>query len=222
MIEAPIFHVNGDDPEAVVYAAKVATEFRQKFQKPVVIDMFCYRRFGHNEGDEPAFTQPLMYKAIRSHPTTLEIYAKRLVGEGVVTDGEVEKMKADWRARLDAELEASQGYKANKADWLDGRWSGMKAAGARRRSAPRQHRRRGRDAAGHRQEDHGGAGGLPRPPHHPALPRRPRARRSRPARASTGRPPRRWRSARCCSKAIRCACPARTASAARSRSAIRC
>ena len=71
MIEAPIFHVNGDDPEAVVYAAKVATEFRQKFQKPVVIDMFCYRRFGHNEGDEPAFTQPLMYKAIRAHPTTL-------------------------------------------------------------------------------------------------------------------------------------------------------
>src|SRR5215218_8060980 len=72
MIEAPIFHVNGDDPEAVVYAAKVATEFRQKFQVPVVVDMFCYRRFGHNEGDEPSFTQPLMYKAIRSHPSTLD------------------------------------------------------------------------------------------------------------------------------------------------------
>jgi 2-oxoglutarate dehydrogenase E1 component len=126
MIEAPIFHANGDDPEAVVYAAKVATEFRQKFQVPVVIDMFCYRRHGHNEGDEPAFTQPLMYKAIRSHPTTLDIYAKRLAGEGVVTDGEVEKMRADWRARLDAEQEASQGYKANSADWLDGRWAGMK------------------------------------------------------------------------------------------------
>src|SRR5215217_4121543 len=130
MIEAPIFHANGDDPEAVVYAAKVATEFRQKFQVPVVVDMFCYRRFGHNEGDEPSFTQPLMYKAIRSHPSTLDIYAKRLVGEGVVTEGEVEKMKADWRARLDAELEASQGYKSNTADWLDGRWSGMKPAGA--------------------------------------------------------------------------------------------
>src|SRR5947209_7649481 len=130
MIEAPIFHANGDDPEAVVYAAKVATEFRQKFQVPVVVDMFCYRRFGHNEGDEPSFTQPLMYKAIRSHPSTLDIYAKRLAGEGVVTDGEVEKMKADWRARLDAEQEASQGYKANNADWLDGRWSGMKPAGA--------------------------------------------------------------------------------------------
>jgi 2-oxoglutarate dehydrogenase E1 component len=128
MIEAPIFHANGDDPEAVVYAAKVATEFRQKFQVPVVVDMFCYRRFGHNEGDEPAFTQPVMYKAIRSHPSTLDIYTKRLVSENVVTDGEVEKMKADWRARLDVEQEASQSYKANHADWLDGRWAGMKAA----------------------------------------------------------------------------------------------
>jgi 2-oxoglutarate dehydrogenase E1 component len=129
MIEAPIFHVNGDDPEAVVFAAKVATEFRQKFQKPVVIDMFCYRRHGHNEGDEPSFTQPLMYKAIATHPGTLEIYADKLVGEGVVTSGEVEKMKADWRDRLDAELEAALSYRANKADWLDGRWSGFKRAG---------------------------------------------------------------------------------------------
>ena len=129
MIEAPIFHCNGDDPEAVVFAAKVATEFRQKFQKPVVIDMFCYRRHGHNEGDEPSFTQPLMYKAIAAHPSTLEIYADKLVGEGVVTAGEVEKMKADWRSRLDAELEAAQSYRANKADWLDGRWSGFKTAG---------------------------------------------------------------------------------------------
>ncbi len=129
MIEAPIFHVNGDDPEAVVFAAKIATEFRQKFQKPVVIDMFCYRRHGHNEGDEPSFTQPLMYKAIAAHPTTLEIYGKKLVDEGIVTTGEVEKMKADWRGRLDAELEAAQSYRANKADWLDGRWAGFKTAG---------------------------------------------------------------------------------------------
>jgi len=130
MIDAPIFHVNGDDPEAVVFAAKVAIEFRQKFHKPVVIDMFCYRRHGHNEGDEPAFTQPVMYKKIASHPTTLEIYAKRLIAEGVMTEGEVDKAKADWRARLDAELEAGTGYKPNKADWLDGKWAGFKSADA--------------------------------------------------------------------------------------------
>ena len=127
MIEAPIFHVNGDDPEAVVFAAKIATEFRQKFQKPVVIDMFCYRRHGHNEGDEPSFTQPLMYKAIAAHPTTLEIYGKKLTEEGVVTGGDVEQMKAEWRAKLDTELESAQSYRANKADWLDGRWAGFKS-----------------------------------------------------------------------------------------------
>src|SRR5438445_9523872 len=128
MIDAPICHVNGDDPEAVVFAAKVAIEFRQKFHKPVVIDMFCYRRHGHNEGDEPAFTQPVMYKKIASHPGTVEIYSKRLIADGVMTEGEVEKAKADWRARLDAELEAGSGYKPNKADWLDGKWSGFKSA----------------------------------------------------------------------------------------------
>ncbi|WP_407157542.1 2-oxoglutarate dehydrogenase E1 component [Bradyrhizobium sp. STM 3557] len=128
MIDAPIFHVNGDDPEAVVFAAKVATEFRQKFHKPVVIDMFCYRRHGHNEGDEPAFTQPVMYKKIAAHPSTLEIYAKRLVAEGVMTEGEVDKAKADWRARLDAEFEAGASYWPNKADWLDGKWAGLKSA----------------------------------------------------------------------------------------------
>ncbi len=128
MIDAPIFHVNGDDPEAVVFAAKIAIEFRQKFHKPVVIDMFCYRRHGHNEGDEPSFTQPLMYKAIAGHPTTLEIYSKRLVADGVISEGEVDKLKADWRSRLDAELEAGTSYKPNKADWLDGKWAGMKLA----------------------------------------------------------------------------------------------
>ncbi len=129
MIEAPIFHVNGDDPEAVVYVAKIAIEFRQKFHKPVVIDMFCYRRFGHNEGDEPGFTQPLMYKKIRGHESTLEIYSRKLVAQGVMTQGEIDKVQADWRARLDAEFEAGQSYKPNKADWLDGRWSGMRPAG---------------------------------------------------------------------------------------------
>ncbi|MGF9756259.1 2-oxoglutarate dehydrogenase E1 component [Microvirga sp. 0TCS3.31] len=127
MVEAPIFHVNGDDPEAVVFAAKVATEYRQKFQKPVVIDMFCYRRFGHNEGDEPAFTQPLMYRKIRSHPAIVELYSKKLLAEGVVTEAELEEMKSSWRSKLDAEFDIASNYKPNKADWLDGRWSGLKA-----------------------------------------------------------------------------------------------
>ena len=128
MIEAPIFHVNGDDPEAVVYAAKVATEFRMKFQKPVVIDMFCYRRFGHNEGDEPAFTQPIMYRNIRSHPTTVQLYSKKLIEEGLLTEDEVEGMRAEWRSHLEAEFEAGQNYRPNKADWLDGAWSGLRTA----------------------------------------------------------------------------------------------
>ncbi len=128
MIEAPIFHVNGDDPEAVVYAAKVAIEFRMLFKKPVVIDMFCYRRFGHNEGDEPAFTQPLMYAKIRSHQTTVQLYGSKLVEEGQLTEGEFEKMRADWRAHLESEFETANSYKPNKADWLDGAWSGMRTA----------------------------------------------------------------------------------------------
>ena len=128
MIEAPIFHVNGDDPEAVTYAAKIAIEFRQRFHKPVVIDMFCYRRFGHNEGDEPGFTQPVMYKVIRSHQTTLELYAAKLVNEGVVTADEVEESRASWRQYLEGEYESGQSYQANKADWLDGRWSGLRSA----------------------------------------------------------------------------------------------
>ncbi len=127
MVEAPIFHVNGDDPEACVFAAKVAIEYRQKFHKPVVIDMFCYRRFGHNEGDEPAFTQPKMYRNIRSHPTTLDLYAKKLADEGTITEADFEAMRAEFRARLDADFDTAQGYKPNKADWLDGRWAGLKA-----------------------------------------------------------------------------------------------
>ncbi len=128
IIEAPIFHANGDDPEAVVFAAKIATEFRQKFRKPVVIDMFCYRRFGHNETDEPAFTQPLMYKRIAGHETIVTIYGKRLLAEGVITSDELDAMKAEYRKTLDENFAVAESYKANKADWLDGRWAGMKAA----------------------------------------------------------------------------------------------
>jgi 2-oxoglutarate dehydrogenase E1 component len=127
-IEAPIFHVNGDDPEAVVHVARIATEFRQQFHKPVVIDMFCYRRHGHNEGDEPSFTQPLMYKRIRSHPTVVDIYSKKLIGEGLYTQDQIEAMKEQTMARLEEEFQAGQNYLPNKADWLDGRWSGITLA----------------------------------------------------------------------------------------------
>ncbi len=128
MIEAPIFHVNGDDPEAVVFAAKVAMEFRQKFKKPVVIDMFCYRRFGHNETDEPSFTQPLMYKKISTHQNVVALYGARLIADGTITAPEFVMMKAAYRKNLDDALSVATDYKANKADWLDGRWAGMKAA----------------------------------------------------------------------------------------------
>ncbi|NNE21040.1 MAG: 2-oxoglutarate dehydrogenase E1 component [Rhizobiales bacterium] len=130
MIEAPIFHVNGDDPEAVVYAARVAIEFRQKFARPVVIDMFCYRRFGHNESDEPFFTQPKMYSRIKSHPTAVQLYSKRLIDHGLVSAEEFEGMKAAYRQRLEDDFEAAESYKPNKADWLDGRWMSVKRAEA--------------------------------------------------------------------------------------------
>ncbi|MGB8623101.1 MAG: 2-oxoglutarate dehydrogenase E1 component, partial [Paracoccaceae bacterium] len=129
MVEAPIFHVNGDDPEAVVHAAKVATEFRQKFHKDVVIDIFCYRRFGHNEGDEPMFTNPLMYKKIKTQKTTLQLYTDRLVKDGLIPEGEIEDMKASFQAHLNEEFEAGKEYKPNKADWLDGRWSHLDREG---------------------------------------------------------------------------------------------
>jgi len=123
MVEAPIFHVNGDDPEAVVHAAKVATEFRQKFHRDVVLDIICYRRFGHNEGDEPMFTNPLMYTKIKRHKTTLSLYTERLVKDGLIPEGEIEDLKATFQARMSEEFEAGKDYKPNKADWLDGRWS---------------------------------------------------------------------------------------------------
>jgi 2-oxoglutarate dehydrogenase E1 component len=123
VVEAPIFHVNGDDPEAVVHAARVATEFRQKFHKDVVIDLICYRRFGHNEGDEPMFTNPVMYKKIKGQKTTLSLYADRLVKDGLVPEGEIEDMKSDFQKVLNDEFEAGKDYRPNKADWLDGKWS---------------------------------------------------------------------------------------------------
>ncbi|MEM9584559.1 MAG: 2-oxoglutarate dehydrogenase E1 component [Pseudomonadota bacterium] len=129
MVEAPIFHVNGDDPEAVVHAAKVATEFRQKFNKDVVLDIICYRRFGHNEGDEPMFTNPLMYKKIKTQKTTLTLYTQRLIKDGLMPEGEIEDMKAAFQAHLNEEFEAGRDYKPNKADWLDGKWSHLDTRG---------------------------------------------------------------------------------------------
>ena len=128
MVMAPIFHVNGDDPEAVVHVARIATEFRQAFGTDVVIDMFCYRRFGHNEGDEPAFTQPLMYNAIGAHPSTRDLYAQQLIDEGLLDKEAAQKVIDDRIAYLDAEFEAGTNYLPNKADWLEGRWSGMVTA----------------------------------------------------------------------------------------------
>ena len=129
MVEAPIFHVNGDDPEAVVYAARIATEFRQKFNKDVVIDMFCYRRQGHNESDEPAFTQPLMYKKIKEHQTTRKIYADKLIEQKVITEKEVNDLLATWSDNLEKDLEIGKNFKPNKADWLEGSWAGLEKKG---------------------------------------------------------------------------------------------
>ncbi len=126
-VQAPIFHVNGDDPEAVTFACKMAIEFRQKFHRDIVIDMWCYRRFGHNEGDEPSFTQPLMYKAIRAHPPVSEIYAKRLIAEKVVDQPWMDDNVKQFTTLLEGEFEAGASYKPNKADWFSGRWSGLGA-----------------------------------------------------------------------------------------------
>ncbi len=125
LAQAPIFHVNGDDPEAVVHCAKVATEYRQKFNRDVVIDMVCYRRFGHNEGDEPSFTQPLMYKKIKSHPTTLNLYSETIANDGLLTRDQISKQKEDFKKFLEKEYKASETYKS-ELKWFEGVWSRFK------------------------------------------------------------------------------------------------
>jgi 2-oxoglutarate dehydrogenase E1 component len=124
-IQAPILHVNGDDPEAVTFCCKLATEFRTTFNRDIVIDMWCYRRFGHNEGDEPSFTQPLMYAAIKKHPPISEIYGQKLIAEGVVDQAWIDKTTADFVAHLEEEFQAATSYLPNKADWFEGRWAGL-------------------------------------------------------------------------------------------------
>ncbi|MFP6740822.1 MAG: 2-oxoglutarate dehydrogenase E1 component [Alphaproteobacteria bacterium] len=130
MVQAPIFHVNGDDPVAVVHVAKLATEFRQRFSRDVVIDMFCYRRHGHNEGDEPAFTQPLMYRQIARHPTTRQLYTEKLIADGTLTPKAAEALINEFNESLEAALEASKSYRPNKADMLEGVWEGLEVAEA--------------------------------------------------------------------------------------------
>jgi 2-oxoglutarate dehydrogenase E1 component len=124
-VQAPIFHVNGDDPEAVTFACKIAIEFRQTFHRDIVIDMWCYRRFGHNEGDEPGFTQPLMYKVIKNHPAVSTLYAQRLQAEGVIDANWSDEHAMRFVQALEQEFASAADYKANAADWFGGRWSGL-------------------------------------------------------------------------------------------------
>ena len=125
MVEAPILHVNGDDPEAVVHCARIAVEFRQKFNRDIVVDMICYRRFGHNEGDEPSFTQPIMYQKIKKHPSTLSVYAEKLIKEGTISEEEFIIMKTDFKNLLNEQFKTAREYRP-KIEWFEGVWSRYK------------------------------------------------------------------------------------------------
>ena len=125
VVESPILHCNGDDPEAVVHCAKIAIEFRQKFNKDVVIDVICYRRFGHNEGDEPSFTQPLMYEKIKSHPSTLKVYGKKLIDEKIISEQEFNAQIKDFKNLLDEQYKSAKNYQP-KLKWFEGTWSRYK------------------------------------------------------------------------------------------------
>ena len=124
-IQSPIMHVNGDNPEAVVWCAQFAAEFRQTFATDFVLDIVCYRRHGHNETDEPAFTQPIMYRAIKELKTTRELYAERLLDEKTVDPGEAKAMWDALNVTLEEAYTAAKAYRPNKADWLEGHWSGL-------------------------------------------------------------------------------------------------
>ena len=211
-IQAPILHVNGDDPEAVIFCARMAAEFRMRFATDIVLDIVCYRRHGHNETDEPAFTQPLMYRAINQTKTTRTLYAERLAAEGVLSAAEAQAMWDEFqRARWRTPMQAAQGLQAEQGRLAGRPLAGFTAAGRRRSSA---RGRRPRSAPTTLQRDRHGAvaraGRLRRASAASPASSRPSRRCWRPARASTGRPARRWRSARCCWKAIASACRART------------
>ena len=221
-IQAPILHVNGDDPEAVTFCCKLATEFRQTFSRDIVIDMWCYRRFGHNEGDEPSFTQPLMYAAIKKHPPISEIYGQKLIDEGVVDQAWIDQQTKDYVAHLEDQFQARDFLPAEQGG-LVRRPLGWPRPSRRAGARPAQHRDRDqrRRVAAPRQ----GPDDRPRRLHDPqdpsAHPRRQEGRCSRAAKASIGRPPKRSPSEASSPTAMAFACPARTAAAARSASATR-
>jgi 2-oxoglutarate dehydrogenase E1 component len=131
-VQAPIFHVNGDDPEAVVYVCRLAAEFRQLFKRDAVVDIFCYRKYGHNESDEPMFTQPLMYKAIAARTLPADVYSQRLVAEGLLTDDDVKSKLAEFKSFFEKQYEAARSFQPNKADWLEGQWSGFEKPDSRK------------------------------------------------------------------------------------------
>ena len=188
-------HVNGDYPEAVVAVVGFATEFLLHFGKDVIVDLFCYRRYGHNEADEPMFTQPLMYQRIAETQPVREEYARHLREEGTIAAGEADAMVEQWQTRLEKEFELSKQHSVDRADWLEGTWSGLepvKGYDARRGKTARRPRHAARGGA----RDHGDSRGLRGAPQARRSCSRRRRRRSRAAKGSTGRPPRRSRSGR--------------------------
>jgi 2-oxoglutarate dehydrogenase E1 component len=130
IVQAPVFHVNGDDPEACVHAARLAMAFRQRFRVDVVVDLVSYRRYGHNELDDPTFTQPVLYRRIAEHPTPLTLYRQRLVAEGVVTDAQVDERIADFKEILDAAQDYARDFAPRQQVFaFGGRWQGLGWAG---------------------------------------------------------------------------------------------
>ena len=219
MVQAPIFHVNGDDPEAVVHATRIAIEFRQKFKKDVVLDMICYRRFGHNESDEPSFTQPQMYRVIKDHPSTLQLYTAKLVKEGTLSQADADAMAGRLQQAAGRGIRRLQVASAQPRRLAGRPLAGPGNRAQEQRPARRDQRHRRRAAQGRQGAGHGArqASTCTRPS--PAS-WKPRPRCSRPAKASTGPPAKRWPSAPCWTKASMSACRARIPSAAPSASAM--
>ena len=208
-VQAPILHVNGDDPEAVTFACKLAIEYRQKFGRDIVIDMWCYRRFGHNEGDEPSFTQPLMYAKIKQHPKVSDIYARRLVEEGVIDEDFLKEDEAAFTAKLADEFEAGQNYTPDTSPPIPRPRAATSIPGSRASCSTASAARSPPCQTTSTSTARSAACSMPS------------ARCSKAAKVSTGPPPRRSPSARCCPKASACACRARTRAAAPSASGMR-